>query len=238
MIDIHSHIRKKDKQYDVVSQLLDMDRFSIDKRVISTREGETILTSLQDIVKIVQQHPTRFIGCAYLNPALKSVVDDLQYALSQEEIRMIEFNSYEDGFAPDNCEVLDVLFGMIEKKKMAVKVFTGLGSKSIPQQWEIYVKKYPNIQFVFLHMGCFDYGYSCVDVVKRNENAYIETSNQYENQILKKAFTQLDVKKIVFGSSYPSRFTRNAIEIFDLFDFSEEAKQCIFEKNAKMILSV
>ena len=87
-------------------------------------------------------------------------------------------------------------------------------------------------------MGCFDYGYSCVDIVNRNENAFIESSNQYELQIFKKALNKLDKSKIVFGTMYPERLTSNGKDIFDLFELSKEELDLIFSDNAKRIMNL
>lgn len=236
MIDIHSHIEKENGTYLLDKLLADMDRFHIEKRVISDVRVDGIREGISQIIDAVKQYPNHFIGCALLNPSLSTIIEDTKYACASSQIQMIEFNSYLHGYAPDDCPVLDQVFQIIQERKLPVKVFSGIGAKALPHQWEIYVKKYPEIPFIFLHMGCFDYGYSCVDIVKRNDNAWIETSNQYEMQILRKAFQQLPEHKILFGSSYPERFTRNAIEIFDLFPLSEDTLHAYLHKNAEDLL--
>ena len=236
MIDIHSHIEKENGVYLLEKLLADMDRFQIQKRVISDLRVDGIQEGLQQIAEAVKTYPARLIGCALLNPSLSTIIEDTKLACATPEIQMIEFNSYEHGYAPDDCPVLNEVFSLIQERKLPVKVFSGIGAKALPHQWEIYVKRYPDIPFIFLHMGCFDYGYSCVDIVKRNDNAWIETSNQYEMQILRKAFQQLPENKILFGSSYPERFTRNAIEIFDLFPLNKDTRQAYFHDNAKQLL--
>lgn len=236
MMDIHSHIKREGNTYFIDELLQDMDRFQVDKRVISDMRVDNIQYGNQAVIDLVKQHPDRLIGCALLNPSLSTIMEDVRHACASAEIQMVEFNSYEHGYAPDNCPILDEVFEILNQAHMPVKVFSGIGAKALPHQWELYTKKYPELPFIFLHMGCFDYGYSCVDIVKRNPNAYIETSNQYEMQILRKAFQQLPKEKILFGTSYPERFTRNAIEIFDLFDFDAQTRQAYFHDNALALL--
>lgn len=235
MIDIHSHIQKKEDTYLIDELIADMDRFNIEKRVISDLRVDEIQKGIRAITHLVQQHSKRLIGCALLNPALHTCMEDVEYALSLPEIQMIEFNPYEHGYAPDTCPTLPAIFDKINSRKLPVKVFSGLGAKSLPQQWVAYVEAYPDIPFIFLHMGCFDYGYGCVDIVERYPNAYIETSNQYEMQILKRAFQNLPMHKVLFGTSYPERFTRNAIEVFDMFSLSKQQFQAFMHDNAKRL---
>lgn len=236
-MDIHSHLIKKEKEYQLKELLADMERFNIYKRVISTFDGDSIQVGNQDIADIVDHYPNKFIGCALINPALPTFEEDLKHALSLKQIKMIELNSFEHGYYPDSHKNIKNMFDEINKHKdMIVKVFTGLGAKSLPHQWEIWAKEYPNIRFVFLHMGCFDYGYDCIEIAKRNENIYLETSNQYELQILKKAFNHLSLNKIIFGTTYPERFTRSGIEIFDLYHLKEEDLSKIMYQNMERLL--
>ena len=85
-------------------------------------------------------------------------------------------------------------------------------------------------------MGCFDYGYSCVDVVARHENAYTEISNQYELQILRKAIEHIDNEKILFGTTFPERLTSSSLRVLDTLNITEEEKNNIYYKNAKELL--
>ena len=236
MIDIHSHIRYVDGLLDVEALLQDMERYDIQQRVISYMGYDNLQKHNQDIVDVVRLYPQRLKACALINPMLSTAMDDIKHALSMDEVCMIEFNSFEHGYYPDNCEQLYSIFDEINKNCLPVKVFCGLGAKSVPQQWRAYVKKYPNITFIFLHMGCFDYGYGCVDLVKEFFNARIETSNQYELQILRKAFQQLPMEKIMFGTCYPERLTRSAIEIFDLFPLTKEDIMNVQFENANTLL--
>ncbi|MDD7512646.1 MAG: amidohydrolase family protein, partial [Clostridiales bacterium] len=125
----------------------------------------------------------------------------------------------------------------VEAKK-PIKVFTGIGQHGIPQQWEKYLVKYPSLKIIFLHMGCFDYGYTCIDVVKRNDNAYTEISNQYESQILRKCLREIPVSKILFGSSFPERLTSSSLIILDMLDIDEEYKRQIYNNNNRCFLGV
>ncbi|MGX8851418.1 amidohydrolase family protein [Amedibacillus sp. YH-ame10] len=236
MIDIHSHINLLDGELDFDELLTDMDRYSIDKRVISYLAYDEIQKYNHLIADAIKKYPDRFVGCAIINPCLCTALEDIKDALSMPYIKMIEFNSFEHGYYPDHCATLDSIFEEINKHKLPVKIFSGLGAKSLPQQWVRYVEKYPDINFIFLHMGCFDYGYGCIDMVKKYPNALVETSNQYELQILRKAFEQLPSQKILFGSCYPERLTRSAIEVFELFDIKEDDLYKIQHENAQSLL--
>lgn len=236
-IDIHSHLQRIDGRYQVNELIEDMEKNDVNLRVVSTLQGPSIQWSNGFISDLVESD-NRIIGCAVINPKLDSAVEDTIHALKLKNIRIIEFNSFEHGYYPDDCENLDEVLSLIGQSGLLVKVFTGLGAHSMPHQWEFNAKKHPEINFVFLHMGCFDYGYSCVDLASRNDNIYVETSNQYEMQILKKAFKELPGNKILFGTMYPERLTSNGIDIFNLFEIENDKINEIMHLNAKRLLKI
>lgn len=238
IIDIHSHLIEKDGHYDVEALLQDMKKYNIEKRVFSIPNAGDIKKGNDYASTLAKKYPDKLIASGYLNPKSPNILEDLDHMLALENIKIVEMNSYEDSYYPDSQKHVRQVLEKLAKNKVVVKVFTGIGAKSMPHQWEHVAKEIEGLEIIYLHMGCFDYGYSCVDVVERNDNAFIETSNQYEMQILRKAFANLDIKKIVFGSSYPNRFTSNAIDIFDLFNLTDSQKDQVFYENTKKLLQL
>lgn len=236
IIDIHSHIRKDADGQQEQKLLLDMDKNGIDFRVVSALEGWSVEAGNQYVSELVSRHPERLAGCAVIDPKQSDCREIAKKALELPGMEMLEFNSVEHGYYPDGCSGIDAVLEVAEEKKVPVKVFTGIGSRSMPHQWLGHVKKHPNLTFIFLHMGCFDYGYSCVDIAGEMPNIYLETSNQYEVQILKKAVTKLPKEKLVFGSSYPERLTKCSLDVFDMFHLDEIYQEYLFGKNGARIL--
>ncbi|PYG87926.1 hypothetical protein LY28_01636 [Ruminiclostridium sufflavum DSM 19573] len=239
IFDIHSHIKRDYKNQEKLEEdlLADMKKNNISLRVVSTLEGKSIREQNDYISDFASRHPQELVGCAVINPKEFDSVEETKRALGLPGIRMLEFNSLEHGYYPDSCANINEILEIAEAKSVPVKVFVGLGARAIPQQWAAHTGKYPEIKFVFLHMGCFDYGYGCVDLALNNNNIYVETSNQYEVQILKKAFTKLDKGKIVFGSSYPERITKCSIDVFDMFHLDKDYLEGILSGSFESILA-
>lgn len=235
LIDIHCHVGY-DGSYQLEEVISDMKQFKIDKRVISTINGLTTRQNIIAINEMVANNSDLLIGCAVINPKLETSFVDTEYALTLPNISMFEFNPFEHAYYPDTVDNLDKILSLINERGIPVKVFTGISCYGIPQQWETYMKKYSNIKFIFLHMGCFDYGYTCVEVVARNENAYVEISNQYELQILRKCVSEVAIDKILFGTTYPERLTSSALKVFDMMDLPKaETDKIYYENNIKML---
>lgn len=234
VIDIHSHIRRSNIHPETEEKILldDMKRNGIDYRIVSSLEGLSTEENNQYISSLVSAHPRCLGGCAVINPKEADCGRRTEEALSLPGIMMLEMNSLEHGYYPDSCAGVEEVLGIVSRKNIAVKIFSGIGSRAMPWQWLRYVKKYPELPFVFLHMGCFDYGYGCVDLACEYPNIFLETSNQYEMQILKKALDHVPKEKLLFGSSYPERFSRCSLNIFDTFHIDESVKEAWLWKNA------
>ncbi|MEC1523833.1 amidohydrolase family protein [Neobacillus niacini] len=238
MIDIHAHVKRDRTTYNYLEQELldDMKKNNITSRVVSAIEGKSIQDQNNYIADFVSRYPDQLIGCAVINPKEDNSIDETRRVLTLPGIKMIEFNSLEHGYYPDSCPNLDPIFDILEENRIPVKVFTGIGARSMPQQWAVHAKRHPNLPFIFLHIGCFDYGYGCVDVAAENENIYVETSYQYEIQVLRKAFSTLPKEKLLFGSSYPTVLTKSSVNVFDMFDLEKDYLNSIYYKNAAVLL--
>lgn len=239
IFDIHSHIKRDDKNQEKLEAdlLEDMKKNNIALRVVSTLEGKSIQEQNNYISDFVSRYPHELVGCAVINPKEFDSVEETLRALRLPGIKMLEFNSLEHGYYPDSNPNINEILEIAQAGNIPVKVFVGLGARAIPHQWLAHTNKHPDVKFIFLHMGCFDYGYGCVDLALNNNNIYVETSNQYEIQILKKAFAKLPREKIIFGSSYPERITKCSIDVFDMFHLDKGYLDSIYSGSFKNILS-
>lgn len=238
IIDIHAHVKRDAGTHKYLEQELleDMKKNNITSRVVSAFEGKSIQDQNNYISDFVSRYPDQLIGCAVINPKEDSSIEETRRVLTLPGMKMIEFNSVEHGYFPDSCHNLDQILDILEENKIPVKVFTGIGARSMPQQWAVHAKKHPDLTFIFLHIGCFDYGYSCVDVAAENDNIYVETSYQYEVQVLRKAFSTLPKEKLLFGSSYPTVLTKSSVNVFDMFYLEKDYLESIYHKNAADLL--
>ncbi|WP_411338453.1 amidohydrolase family protein [Enterocloster lavalensis] len=241
IIDFHAHVERDPitKVYDIEGILKDMDENSIDLWMISTLEGKCIKDQNDAIAGFVRQYPNRLLGCAVINPKEDDCVEEAERVAQMPEIRALEFNSWEHGFLPEKYEYhLDPIFDIAAKYGLVVKLFAGWGPRTMPQQWEKYIKRHPDVTFVVLHIGGIDFGYGSIPFVGSYDNLLFETSEQTEMQVLHEAFRQLPMEKFLFGSNYPTQATRWSVDTFDLLHFSEEEREKMFCQNAKKLLNL
>lgn len=243
IIDFHAHVDRDPitKKYHVEELLQDMEENNIDKRVISTFYGASIAAANDKIVELVRTYPECLIGCAVINPKLDDAVEEAARVAKIPEIRMIEFDSLEHGYRPEKfayniCPILKIC----EEHHLIVKVFTGQGFYTMPEQWLYYSKQYPNVQFVIEHLGGSDYAYGTVDLCKEKENANLMLETSYETEVpsLNRAFSELPSDRFLYGSNYPSNFTKLSILKYNSLNLSEDLMNKMFYENAKKLLGI
>ena len=238
IIDFHSHIKRnmREKRFEIDELLEDMKRNNITKRCVSAIDGPGIREQNEYVKTIISEHNNLY-GFAIINPKEENALEELKNIINTGVFSGIEFNGFYHGYNPESCELLDDIFEVLSGTNLLIKIFTGIGANGVPQQWTKWIKKYNNMKFIMLHMGCFDYGYSCVDLAMDYNNVYLETSNQYEVQIFHKAFENIEPERILFGSQYPNKFTKNSINLFEYFNLDKDILDKIFYSNADRLLN-
>ncbi|MEA4820786.1 hypothetical protein SDC9_143559 [bioreactor metagenome] len=241
IIDFHAHLDRNPitKEYKVEELLEDMRKNNIDKRVISTFFGSSISKANDTIIELVKMYPNQLIGCAVINPKLDDAVEEVRRISKFKEIKMIEFNSLEHGYRPEKFEynirpILDICL----ESNLLIKVFTGQGFYTMPDQWIFYSKNYENLTFIIEHMGGTDFTYGTVELCKEEKNLMLETSYESEVPALNKVFKEVSNDLLLYGSGYPDNFTDLSILKFKMLNLSEETLSKMFYANAQKLLDI
>ena len=241
IIDFNAHLDRDPitKKYKVNELLLDMEENGIDKRVVSTFYGKNISLANDEIIDIVRMYPEKLIGCAVINPKLDDSVEEMKRIARYSEIKVVEFNSLEHGYRPEKFAYnLIPIFNIIESKDLIVKVFTGAGFYTMPDQWAFYSRKFPKITFVIECMAGEDFRYGTVDLMKEEKNLMMETSNETEIPAINKIFRIISHDRLLYGSNYPDNFTKLSIMKFEDMELSDESRNHIFYENARKLLNI
>mgnify|MGYP000887675649 FL=1 len=241
IIDFHAHLERdpESKTYLVADLEEDTHYNKLNLRLISALEGKNVRSQNQAVRELVQTNPDKYLGCAIVNPKEDDSIEQVLEIASQPEFRAIEFDSLEHGYLPEaQQQNIDEILKIAEGKQWVIKVFTGKGFQTIPGQWVFYSQRFPNLNFVFLHMGTNDFGYNMIEQAAQHENIFMETSYQYELPILRKAFKRLPPERFIFGSNYPVNLTYASINVFNVLELPKETQRKLFYENAKRLLKL
>ena len=241
IIDIHAHLDRDpiSKTYLISEQFEDMEKNKITKRVISTFYGRSISDANNEIAKLVDLYPDKFIGCAVINPKLDDSVDEVIRISKMPQFKMIEFDSLEHGYRPEKFQYnIDPILRICEENNLIVKVFTGAGFYTMPDQWAFYSRRFKNIKFILEHLAGEDFRYGTVDLMKEESNLLMETSYETELPALHKIFDSVEAERLFYGSNYPDNFTEISLMKFDSLNLSQEDLEKIMYKNAQKLLDI
>ncbi|EBI0310373.1 hypothetical protein ABN77_17515 [Salmonella enterica subsp. salamae] len=181
-----------------------MDRAGIEKAVVSTPGFYSDHEEVDFLYLETKKCLDRLIPFGILNPKSSQVESNLR-RICDYGFKGIRFDPLNHGYSASQCAKLDEVLCWINLLKKPVSITTGITTSGDPAQWLSLIRKYPDLKFILLGMGAFDFGYGCVEYASQMPNIYLETSLQYEIQIIKKAISVLDGDRILFGSGAPNK---------------------------------
>lgn len=240
IIDLHAHIRRDydRREYVTKEQMEDMEKNGINLRMISALRGRNVHEQNEFVLKFCKAHG-QFLPCAVLNPKAEDCPEELDWLEKTGEFRAVELDPLEHGYIPEITPNIDELFELCESRGLFIKLMTGHGDRTLPGQWEYYIRRHPGTRVVLLHLGGMWDGYSTIETAKRYPNVWLDTSECFELSLFRAALKAVPKEKILFGSGFPGRFTECSLTFFDSFsELAEGDKEKFLYKNAAALLGM
>ncbi|WP_420027408.1 amidohydrolase family protein [Fannyhessea vaginae] len=232
--DIHSHFGPTSSGECVTASDMyhDLSSYGIQKVGISCLSGVSTVEQ-NDLVYTVHRELPDFVEAyAFINPKDPHALDEIDRCLGDLKMNGVKFHSWKQGYYPDNRPELDDIFSQIEHYGVHVQMHVGTAPLSNPYTWSEHARKHPKIDFVFTHMGYYEFGLSCIEMALRYKNIYLETSGQMNPLILKDAIKKIGSQRIVFGTDWPYKPVNIEIDKFLHLDLDSDDLENIFYKNA------
>ena len=107
-------------------------------------------------------------------------------------------------------------------------------------QMEILAKEFKNITFVFAHPGDSPVLKEHIEVMKRQENVFLDLSGTglFRYGMLKKLCSEVGAERVLFGTDYPICNLKMYIAAVLGEKITDKEKELIFSGNAKRILDL
>ncbi len=237
LYDIHSHLGKtssgdENSPSEIVN---DLKQYGITKVGISSLSGISTREQNDLVYRAMQEYPENIEGYAFINPKAPDAIDEVDRCLGDLKMNGIKFHSWKHGYYPDNQPALqDILF---EIKKYGVHVQTHVGTApfSTPYAWAEYARKFPGIDFVFTHIGYYEFGLSTIEAVRDLKNVWVETSGQMDVEVLTRAIDILGAERVCFGTDWPYKPVNIEVKKFYELKVAEDKLEYIFHRNAEYL---
>jgi predicted TIM-barrel fold metal-dependent hydrolase len=163
--------------------------------VIFPIENPTYERANQEIARLVERYPDKFIGFAKHDPVAEAGKIE---RLLTKEIKELGLKGLKLHKTPTR-EVLDVV------SELRIPI---LFHPPKVADFHMIAQAYPRVNFIMAHLGSFasrDFSehLAAIDLAKRYPNVYLETSSVVFFEYLELAARELPAERLIFGSDGP-----------------------------------
>ena len=90
-------------------------------------------------------------------------------------------------------------------------------------------------RIIRLYLGSREFGYTVVEAVRDIPNIYLETSVQYQRDVLLKAAREIGSKRILFGVDWPYKPIETEVRKIQLLGFSQSELEDVYYRNIEQL---
>jgi uncharacterized protein len=200
----------------------------IDTTVIFPIENPTYERANEEIARLVEEHPGKFIGFAKHDPQAEA--GKIERLLTRE-VRQLGLKGLKLHKTPTR-EVLDVVAAL------------GIPILFHPPRvadYHMIAAAYPKVPFIMAHLGSFasknwSEHLAAIDLARRYPNVYLETSSVVFFEYLELAARELPAEKLIFGSDGPLVDSRVELYKIRLLKLSGEDEAKVLSGNILRLL--
>ncbi|MFQ5822268.1 MAG: amidohydrolase family protein [Candidatus Heimdallarchaeota archaeon] len=216
IIDAHVHLVERKYDWHGISYQLTLTQLirtmkdvGIDKAVIFPTYSHT--WSLRDqmkeneaIARAAKRHPDKLLGFCRIDPHLKGrAVKELDRCVQELGLIGLKLHPLWPRFLPSE----DLALSLVEEASaLRIPIFIHCGDdiRSNPLEIEEVVQAFPGVPMILGHSGgSLPATTKAIQVAKRNENVYLETSTVNDPRLVRKMVKEVGASKVFFGSDAP-----------------------------------
>ncbi len=237
MYDGHSHLGTTSSgESNSVKQLVEeMLAYNISKIGISSLSGSSSEKQNELVFEAMKSYPENIVGYAFINPKSETAIEDIRLNVLERGMRGVKLMPWKHGYVADNTPQIYNVLKYCDEIGVHIQVHVGTSPLTTPYPWIRYAKMFPNLRFVFTHMGSREFGIQTLNAVRDLENVWLETSVQYHSEVLHNAREIVGSKRIVFGVDWPYKSIETEIRKIYLMGFNESELEDVFYKNIEQL---
>lgn len=201
-IDAHSHVGYfggwADVGYTDEQMVAEMDRYGIEKSVVSYMDNTVV-------EQAVKRFPDRFVGITWANPyegdkAVETVVREVR----EHGFQGIKLHPLLNAFTANDA-VVHPLMEVAQQMDLPVFIHSGHPPFSLPHSIIQLAEDFPKVRIVMVHMGHGNgiYIQAAIDLSKKHDNVYLETSGMPMHTKIREAYNTVGSERVFWGSDAP-----------------------------------
>ena len=236
IVDAHTHLG----DFPVFNVKLDakglieaMDRSGVDHSVLFSLPNELTLEA-------VKKFPDRLSGLVWIDPKEgEKALRDIEIGIEDWGFRGLKLHPLLDSYLPDS-EILDPVMDLAERRKVPTLFHCGHPPWSLPWHFGNLADRYPGVRIILGHMGHGHIVYinGALDVARRHENIYLETSGMPMHSKIKEAVETIGVDRVMYGSDAPFGHPAFEIEKVMVSGLREDELERVLSVNAMEVFKI
>lgn len=241
VIDFHGHVGRWDRygMNDEPSHILHaLDMAGIDLACVFNIFHPDGTTANDLTARYIAQHPTRFVGFAYVSPLMpERMLPELERAIDTLRFAAIKLYPPYTPWA-FNTPHWSPIYEFANARGLAVLFHTGPEPQSLPKFVADIAPRYPRANFVLGHSGNTPIERAqAIAAAQAHPNVYLETCSTFRIPgVIEQLVNEAGADRVIFGSDLPLMDPRPQLGKIITAQISDAAKRQILGENAQRLL--
>jgi predicted TIM-barrel fold metal-dependent hydrolase len=232
IFDSHMHIGSPGAQYgvslDAAGLIASMHENGIDAGALFAPENEAVRAVVESVPGVY--------GLYWANPRVPGFLEEAREYLGQPGFVGVKLHPIRDGFHP-NDPAVHPLMELARELDVPVLIHSGHPIFSLPWIIEELTVNFPDVKVILGHMGHGNVVYinSSIEIAKRSESIFLETSGMPMPTKVRDAIEALGPTRVLYGSDMPVFHPQSEIDKVRLSGLSDELVDRVLDKNARAL---
>jgi len=223
------------KQANIETILSYLNTYHINKAIILPIETGRFTQFSDETLKVCHEK-TQCIPFCSIHPRHPEAENKIKID-KNKGAKGVKFHPEYQGIAPDSKEAFK-LFELCDHNQLPVQCHVGWPIKAIgmaqPERYADAIKTYNQVQFILSHIGMASWD-KTIDIAKKFDNVFLETSGQTVD-VIRKAAQSIGIERIIFGSDWPLYHPAVPISrILEAFPHSSDQEKVFYQNVTSLI---
>lgn len=230
----YSNLEDKNSTFTAAHLIEEMDRNNVSRAVVmpNYRLPHRLERANIELSSIIKPYGDRMVAFAWLDPRIEDCGDQLEKLVITHKFKGLKLHPVLGGYYATN-KTVHILVERAVKLKIPVMIHTGWGALGRPSHIGELAEYFPDAKFIIAHM----IDPECLDVARRSENIYVETSYAQHPRMIARAAAKIGPTRILYGSDHPLGGGMNfEISKITLADIGDEEKTLILGENMSRLI--
>jgi predicted TIM-barrel fold metal-dependent hydrolase len=232
IVDAHAHLQRLSPVFGVgltVGALRKlMCQYNYSKTIVMNSDNAMIARS----IKVSKN----LFANVYVNPKEKRSEQIIRRYIKKKNFVGLKLNPLFDGYTPNSLMVRPII-DAAEKAGVPIQFHCGHPPFSLPWSFEPLAREFPKVKMVLVHMGHGHIVYinGSIEVAKRNQNIYLETSGMPMHTKIKEAMEHVGKDRVMYGDDLPCGHPSWELEKTRASGLNEKDLRRLLGENAKKL---